>query len=132
MAQDVNESISEFEKNRGQLMAISTQKQQLQVQLTVLEKSLEELGKTSEKKVYKAVGPILILSEIEEVKKDLSSQKESTDLRIKSFQKQEEVLMDKLNKLKHSIESASGKSPGAESSSLSAPPKDSKKGKSSN
>lgn len=109
MAQDVNESIVEFEKNRNQLMSLSTQKQQLQMQLSVLEKSLEELGKTSEKKVYKAVGAILLLSDVDEVKKDLSSQKETTDLRIKSFQKQEDVLMEKLNKLKHSIESASGK-----------------------
>lgn len=125
MAQDINESIVEFEKNRNQLMSISAQKNQLQMQLTILEKSLEELEKTSEKKVYKAVGSILILSDTDDVKKDIASQKESTDLRVKSFQKQEDVLTEKLNKLKHAIEN-SGKSETASSSSG----KETKKGKS--
>jgi len=94
----------EFERNRAQLMSVSAQKQQLQFQADTLGQAIEELAKTSEKKVYKAVGNILILSDVENVKKDLSDEKESAELRVKSMQKQEESLIAKLNKLKAQIE----------------------------
>lgn len=94
----------DFSRNRDQLISISTQKQQYQLQSATLEKSIEELEKTSEKKVYKAVGSILILSDVGQVKKDIAEQKETIDLRVKTLQKQEDALVQKLNKLKSEIE----------------------------
>ena len=106
MADEIQSAIGEFEKTRGQMMMISNQKQQLQIHSNSLKASLDELGKTNEKKVYKAVGNILILSDTAEVKKDIEKQKESVDLRLKTLQKQEDAFVDKLNKLKKNIESA--------------------------
>jgi len=106
MADEVQSAIGEFEKTRSQMMMVSNQKQQLQIHSNSLKASLDELGKTKEKKVYKAVGNILILSDTAEVKKDIEKQKESVDLRLKTLQKQEDAFVDKLNKLKKNIESA--------------------------
>ena len=117
MADDVQQKIIKFEQNRNQLMNVSAQKQQLQVQSQTFKATLEELEKTKEKQVYKAVGNILILSDTVKVKKDTKERLESVDLRLKTMQKQEESLVNKLNGLKSEIE-ASQKPVAAESQVL--------------
>ncbi len=104
MADERQQDAAEFERNRAQLMNISSQKQQLQFQSRVLGDSLAELEKTGEKKVYKAVGNILILTPVDKAKKEVKDSKESVDLKVKTLQKQEELTIDKLNKLKKKLE----------------------------
>ncbi|HRS42394.1 MAG TPA: prefoldin subunit [Candidatus Diapherotrites archaeon] len=82
---------------RQQLMFLTQQKQQLQFQKSVLENTIKELEKTKEKKVYKGVGNVFILSDKEDVLKDTKDLKETTDLRIKNIQKQEDVILKKIN-----------------------------------
>ncbi len=115
MANDIQQKIVDFERSRNQLLGISAQKQQLQIQSQTLKVTLDELEKTKEKQVYKAVGNILILSDTAKVKKETRERKESVDLRIKTLQKQEESLVNKLNKLKGEIESAQKQAGAAES-----------------
>lgn len=100
------EELEDFQKSRNQLLGVSSQKQQLEMQSNILKTALEELEKTSEKKVYKAVGNVLILSDTKKVLNDLKETKESVDLRLKSLKKQEDTIVDKLNKLKSKIESS--------------------------
>ena len=104
--EEIQKSLMEFERSRGQLMQVSQQKQQMQFQLSVIKKTLEELNSTEEKKVYQAIGNIMILKDVKAVKKDLQEQKETLDVRVKTVQKQEDALIDKLNKLKADIEAA--------------------------
>lgn len=106
MVEANQEKMMEFEKNRAQLLSISSQRQQLQVQSMTLKQALDELEKTKEKKVLKAVGNILIQSDTGTVKKEVKEKKESAELRLKTLQKQEESLVNKLNKIKSEIESA--------------------------
>ena len=101
---EIESKLIEFERNRVQLLNTTGQKQQMQLQSGAMEQALEELEKTKEKKVYKAVGNILIQCDTEKVKKELKEKKEATDLRIKTMQKQEESLVNKLNKLKAELE----------------------------
>jgi len=101
---EIESKLIEFERNRVQLLNTTGQKQQMQLQSGAMEQALEELEKTKEKKVYKAVGNILIQCDTEKVKKELKEKKEGTDLRIKTMQKQEESLVNKLNKLKAELE----------------------------
>ncbi|MDO8624773.1 MAG: prefoldin subunit [Candidatus Diapherotrites archaeon] len=109
MTQDIEKqkSVAEFSRTRDQLISISTQKQQYVMQSATLRMSIDELEKTSEKKVHKAVGNILVLVDTVTAKKELEEQKETTDLRIKTMQKQEDAMVQKLNKLKSSIEGKS-------------------------
>ncbi len=102
------ELFAHFERNRSQLMGISAQKQQLQAQTRALKAGLEELEKTKEKKVFKAVGNILIQKDVADMKKELKENVESFELRAKTLERQEETLVKKLNKLKNEIEGKSG------------------------
>jgi len=106
MPEDMQQQLVEFERNRVQLLSVSAQKQQFQLQSNTMAQSIEELEKTKEKKVFKAVGNILVQSDTEKVRKELVEKKESLDLRIKSLQKQEDSLVNRLNKLKSDIENA--------------------------
>ncbi len=106
MTDELQSAMSEFERTRGQMMVVGNQKQQLSFHANSLKAALDELAKTKEKKVYKAVGNILILSDTSEVKKEIEAQKETADLKVKTLQKQEDAFVDKLNKLKQTIESA--------------------------
>ena len=106
MTNEIQQKVMDFERSRNQLMGVSSQKQNLQIQSQTLKTTLEELEKTKEKKVYKAVGNILILSDTAAVKKDVKEKQESAELRLKTLQKQEESLVNKLNGLKSEIEAA--------------------------
>jgi prefoldin beta subunit len=106
MTANIQQQLMEFEQGRAQLGNISVQKQQLQIQATSIQQSLDELGKTKEKTVFKAVGNILINADTTVVKKELEEKKESLDLRLKSVEKQEQSLVNKLNKIKAELEQA--------------------------
>lgn len=106
MAQDIREMVNEFEKQRQTLMSVSMQKQQMQANMNGLELSLKELENTKETKVFKAAGAILVSRDVKDVKKELEDQKESTELRFKTMEKQEKGLVEKLNALKTQIETA--------------------------
>ena len=103
--EEMNKLIQDFERSRMQLGALENQSQSLTMQSKVMDEALKELGETKEKKVYKAVGNILILSDTDKVKKELKEQKETVDLRVKTVKKQEQTTIDKLNSLKIEIES---------------------------
>lgn len=103
---DMTKAIQDFERGRVQLSAIEGQGQSLAVQSQVMAEALKELKETKEKKVYKAVGNILILTDTKRVEKELAEQKETIDLRVKTVKKQEEAMLDKLNKLKAEIEAS--------------------------
>lgn len=107
MAEVDQAKIAQFERSRIQLMNVSAQKQQMQVQSMAMKQALDELAKTKEKRVYKAVGNILIQEDVASVKKELQGKKESLDLRLKTVEKQEESLINKLNKLKSELEGGS-------------------------
>jgi prefoldin beta subunit len=84
---------------RQQLMYLSQQKQQLNVQVTVLENTLKELENTKETRVYKGVGNVFILSDKSDVLKQTKETKETVELRLKTVEKQESDTVKRLNEL---------------------------------
>ena len=96
--------VMDFERNRQMLSTISSQKQQLSVQSEVISASLDELKETKEKSVLKVVGNILVQKSVADMKKELADQKESTDLKVKTLEKQEESIIKKLNSIKAKVE----------------------------
>ena len=75
------------------LQNIMLQKQQFQKQLTEIDSALKEVKDSS--KAYKIVGNIMVASKPDELQKELQEKKEVLDLRLKNFEKQEEMLKKK-------------------------------------
>ncbi len=84
-----------------QAQQLALQRQQFQGQLFELENALKELA--SAPMAYKIIGNIMVASDKETLKKDLESKKELVELRIKSFEKQEHQLREKVKDLQASI-----------------------------
>jgi len=95
--------IAQFQAYQQQLQAILIQKESLKLQNLEIEKALDELKKTKEKKAYKIAGQIMVLKPVDELKKELEELKENIELRIKSLEKSEERISDKLKNLQKEI-----------------------------
>jgi prefoldin beta subunit len=93
----INENkINEY---RQHLFHITNQRQQLQIQQNILETTIKELEECKEKKVYKGIGNIFILSDKDEVLKNTKEMIETTTLKLKTLEKQESEIIKKLNEL---------------------------------
>ncbi len=104
------QKIIEFQRGREQLVAVGARKQQLQMQLAMVENALKELKESKQDKVYKLVGNIMIEKNAKDVEKELKELKETLDMRIETLQKQEDSLINKLNKLRAQIEGKTSES----------------------
>lgn len=107
--EEKRELLMEFERNRQMLQNISSQKQQITMQIEMIKASLEELENTKEKTVMKIIGNILVSKPVSDMKKELSEQQESFELRNKTLTKQEETLINKLNSIKAKVEGSTSK-----------------------
>ena len=95
------QKIQDLSRLQHNLANINSQKQQYTVQLSEYDSALEVLDTTET--AYKIVGGIMVKSSKEDLKKDLEEKKEITNLRIKSFEKQEASLREKAEKMQKEI-----------------------------
>jgi prefoldin beta subunit len=77
------------------------QMQQFQGQMAEIDSALKELE--SAKESYKIIGNIMVLSEKEDLIKDLKSKKDVLDLRIKTLEKQESQMKEKASAMQSDV-----------------------------
>ena len=107
LSPQLRHQLAQFQQAQQQAQALMTQRQQLELLMRETERALEELDKLQEgAAVYKSVGTILVKSEREELKKSLSEQKETLDLRIKTLERQEERVVQRLREMREKLEGA--------------------------
>ncbi len=98
----VEEKIVQLQLIEQALQNITLQKQTFQTQLLEIESAMKELEKT-EGPVYKIVGGIMVLSNKDELKKELQSRKEIIELRIKNLKKQEGTTKERAERLQAEV-----------------------------
>ncbi|MBI4440323.1 prefoldin subunit beta [Candidatus Woesearchaeota archaeon] len=98
---EAEEKISQLQLVEQSVQALSVQKQQIQAQLQEIESALGELSKTE--KAYRIVGNIMVASDRDEIIKDLKSRQESSQIRIKSIERQESQLKEKAESMRSEI-----------------------------
>lgn len=103
--------ITQFQQAQQQLQNVTTQRIQMDAQKKEIERTLEELSK-SDGDVYRNVGVILVkVTDREALVEELEDSKETIDIRIRSFERQEEGLRGKVKQLQDSINAAMGHAP---------------------
>jgi prefoldin beta subunit len=95
--------IAQFQGYQQQLQNILIQKESLKLRVLEVEKALEELNKTKQKTAYKITGKIMVNKPVEELKKELKEAKEDGEVRIKSLEKSEERINNKLRELQKKL-----------------------------
>jgi len=86
-----------------QMQSILSQKESLKIQQLEISKALEEIGKTSEQHVYKAVGNIIIKSPTEDVKKELDGRNEFIATRLQTLERSEKKVKEKIEELREKL-----------------------------
>jgi len=101
---EAQQILVEMQTLQQQLQAVLIQKESLNLQDIEMDKALDEMKKSKEKEVFKAVGPVLIKAAKEEVEKEFAEKKELIGVRLKSLKKQEDRLKDKMKESQEKFE----------------------------
>lgn len=91
--------VDEFQSYQQQLQNVVMQKETLKLQNVEIERAIEELGASKEKRAYKITGNVMISKPVEELKNDLIETKETIEIKVKSFEKMEEKINARLKEL---------------------------------
>lgn len=102
---EAQQLIAQMQTFQAQYQTIAVQKESIALQGVETDKALEELKKIKEREeVFKIVGPVLVKSTKAEMLKELSEKKEMAEVRMKSIDKQEEKLREKLQETQKKLE----------------------------
>lgn len=80
------------------------QKYQVELQLKETEKALDELEGLKNPEIHKAVGQILIKAEKSTIVKELKEKAETLGLRLKTLEKQESQLKDRMKSIQDRLQ----------------------------
>ncbi len=101
LTKETEQKIAELQLLEQNLQNFILQKQTFQAQLLETDNALKELDNSKE--TYKIIGPIMVHSTKEELKKDLNSKKEILNLRIKNIEKQEDKIKEKADSIQSEV-----------------------------
>ena len=102
MDKSTAEKIGALQMLEQNLQRFMIQRQTFQVQLAEVENACEELDK-SNGDCYKIIGNVMILCEKNGLKKDLESKKEVISLKMKSLERQENNIKEKVSGLQADV-----------------------------
>lgn len=112
-----NEEMVAYQQLNAQLNSLNTQKNHLKLMIDGTKRTIEELEASEEKFAYKNLGFVLLKTEKGKLIKDLKAEIETLELRIKTMEKSEDVLVKRLEIMKEKLDSqlAASKSKDADS-----------------
>lgn len=101
----VQNQIAQFQQLTQQIQMVTSQKIQLEAQVRELDRTLQELEKTAEdSEVFRNVGSLLIqVKDKAALVNELKEQKESSDVRIKTLERQDKHLRERHKSLQDQI-----------------------------
>ena len=99
---ETERSIQELQSLEQAIQNLLLQKQAFQIELSETSNALEELKKTKDD-AFKIVGQIMVKTDKAELEKELDDKKKLLNLRLNSIQKQEDLISEKIEKLKEEI-----------------------------
>ncbi len=95
------EKIRQLQMMEQNLTTLLLQKQQLQAQLMDIESAIKELEKVEQ--AYRIVGNIMVKKDKEELLKELKSEKELIELKLRTIATQENKIKKKAKELQEDI-----------------------------
>ena len=101
VSKESEEKLGQLQLLEQNLQSFLLQKRNLQTQLVEIESALSEIETTSS--AYKIVGNIMVATDKETLKKDLQQKKEVLDLKIKTLEKQEDKLKEKVTGMQKDV-----------------------------
>ena len=106
LSQYIQNQLKQAQQLETQIEQVATQKYQLDLRIKEIDKTLKELQSIgTDTPVYKSVGNILYrVEDKQKLVDDLSEQKELSEIRIKTLEKQQKAMEDKYKELETLIQ----------------------------
>jgi prefoldin beta subunit len=105
LSPQLQEQISRLQQLQQTLQVVVSQKQQLELEHSEIERALAELDKlTDDAVVYKSVGALLVKSNKQTVLTELKERNDLVNMRVSVLAKQEERAREKLKELQERIQ----------------------------
>ena len=106
----IQNQLQQLQDLQQQASVIVSQRQQLEMQLREVERTLDELAKVApDAPLYKSVGSILVRAQDRSVvESDLTDQKETLTVRLESAKRQETRLRERVTALQTELQAALG------------------------
>ena len=115
MSPKLQNQIAQFQQLQQQLQTVMSQKIRMDAMLKEMEMTIEELKKApAETTVYKSVGSLMIkVADTPALLKEIEDDKETTEIRVKSLDRQEKMLKEKFQSVQEQLNRAIGQQQGA-------------------
>ncbi len=104
---EIQHKIMQFQEIQERIRALITRKQQLEVELREVERTLDELKDiNNETPIFKFTGRVLIRVSKENIVRELNDRKETLELHIKTLEKQEVQARKRFEELRQDLSQA--------------------------
>lgn len=97
-----NDKIQQIHFMESNLQNLFMQKQAFQMELSESQSAIKEIENSGEE-IFKIIGQLMIKTDKKKTKEELSNKEKILELRIKTIEKQEGSLMEKLEELRKDI-----------------------------
>lgn len=104
MSDETKQMVMEFQAYQQQLQSLMMQKESLKLQDLEIDKAVEELEKSGQKTAFKITGSVMVSKPSEEIVADLKETKEAIQVRLKSFEKTEGRITDRLKEIQAKLQ----------------------------
>lgn len=106
----IQNQLAQLQELQNQASIVVQQRQQLELQVRELERTLEELAKVGkDAPIYRSVGALLVrTTDREGLERDLTDQKETMTVRLESAKRQETRLRERVTALQTELQAALG------------------------
>ncbi|MFA6072742.1 MAG: prefoldin subunit beta [Candidatus Woesearchaeota archaeon] len=101
MNNEIQEQVNNLSMIEQNMQQLAAQRQSFQGQLIEAESALEEIKVTSE--TYKIIGSIMVKMSPSKLIEELDEKKKLLEIRIKSIEKQEDLIKEKSKKMQEEI-----------------------------
>lgn len=105
MKENSDKKIQEMNILEQNLQNLLLQKQAFELEFDETASALNEIDMSGDE-VFKIIGQLMIKAEKSKIKSELLEKKKILDLRIKSFEKQENYIREKIDKIRDEISSS--------------------------
>lgn len=109
VSEEVRGMIMQFQAYQQHSQMIIGQKDATKAQLMEIDRTIEELEKAGDREIYKSVGPILIKTTEDDMKKELAEKKEMLEIRLKTMDAEDKKTKEKIKDLQEKIQSSLNK-----------------------
>jgi prefoldin beta subunit len=105
LSPQIQEQLARLQQLQQTLQAVSTQKQQLEIESSETDRAMAELEKLGDQSVvYKSVGSLLLRSEKQTLTAELKERKELIGTRITVLGRQEERTKERIKELQEKLQ----------------------------